>query len=71
MKVGDLVKLSDRQAGHPAYKEGALYLVSKIHPLRLGPKTKWARKQTVEIYTPDGKLCSFDIADLEVVSESR
>jgi len=70
MKAGDLVKLNARRADHPAYKNGVLYLVSKVHPLRLDPKTKWARKQLVELISPSGALVSFDAADLEVVSES-
>ena len=66
MKVGDLVRLNEKQFEHPAYRNGVLYLVKNVL------LTKTATCQTlVELYTPEGMLVAFKISELEVVSESR
>jgi hypothetical protein len=66
MKAGDLVRLNEKYLGHPAYRNGVLYLVSKVHSPLGGEDST-----LVELYTPEGKLTAFDMGGLEVVSESR
>ena len=66
MKAGDLVKLNARRADHPAYKNGVLYLVSKVH---MGKGL--CGRNLVELYTPSGSLIAFTYEELELVCESR
>ncbi len=62
MKTGDLVRLNENRSGHPAYKNGVLYLVKNVFGTGSG---------LVELYTPEGVLVAFNISELEVVSECR
>jgi hypothetical protein len=62
MKIGDLVRLSEKRFEHPAYRNGVLYLVKNASQTGTG---------LVELYTPEGVLVAFNMSELEVVSESR
>ena len=71
MKVGDLVRLNEKNFEHPAYRNGVLYLVKNVlcHG-RIGRSGSSLVDSLVELYTPDGALVAFKMSELEVVSES-
>jgi hypothetical protein len=63
MEVGDLVRLNEVLQYHPAYKRKAIYIVKRV----LGKYHPGDTGKLVELFTPSGKLVTYNILTLELL----